>query len=250
MVLIFVALRAESYPIYARLSERRALPNSNLAGYYGRIGGVPVALVTTGMGPRNARISSGRALDSLREIDLVMMSGVAGALRSDLTIGQVVLSERLFTCAEDDFTPQHVIEPSRPLINRFVTALGSCGICYAAGGMITTHRPIMTAADKKRAYIESGGAISVDMESAAIALEAERRGLPFMVMRTILDTAGEDVVGGRLIDRDGRVRALAAAKALVTHPQMVIGVAHLVRNLRLATRSLASALEAILPRLE
>jgi Phosphorylase superfamily len=115
--------------------------------------------------------------------------------------------------------------------------------------MMTSRRPLMTGADKQRAFVRSGGAISVDMESAAIALEAQRRGLPFACMRTILDTAGEDVVGARLVDQDGRVRPLPAAKALLTSPRMVIGVARLVKNLRLATRSLASTIEAVLPRL-
>ena len=249
MILIFVALRAESHPISARFSVSRALLDLNLNGYQGRITGVPVALVTTGMGMRRARVSSGRAMDSLPGIDLVLTCGVAGGLRNDLTVGQVVLSDRLLTCREDDFQPEHVIDPPTEWLNRFVTALDASRTSYAMGPMMTSRRPLITGADKQRAFMLSGGAISVDMESAVIALEAQRRGLPFACMRTILDTAREDVVGARLMDQDGRVRPLAAAKALVTTPKVIFGVAHLVRNLRLATRSLASALEAVLPHL-
>lgn len=249
MILIFVALRAESQPIRALLSDRRGLLDANLIGYEGRIAGVPVALVATGMGIRKSRISSGRAMDSLQGIDSVVISGVAGGLRDDLTVGQVVLSERLLSCRDDDFQPEQVIEPPSPSISRLVAALDASRTSYAMGPTMTSRRPIMTGADKQRAHIQSGGAISVDMESAAIALEAQRRGLPFVCMRTILDTAGEDVVGARLIDQEGRVRPLAATKALIASPRMIIGVAHLVRNLRLATHSLASTLEAVLPRL-
>jgi adenosylhomocysteine nucleosidase len=202
------------------------------------------------MGMRRSRISAARAMDSLTSIDLVVTSGVAGGLRDDLTVGQVVLSERLLTCRDEDFQSQHVIDPPTQWITRFVTALEASRTSYAVGPMMTSRRPIMTWADKQRAYVESGGAISVDMESAAIALEAEQRRLPFVCMRTILDTANEDVVGGRLIDQDGRVRPIAAAKALITRPRIIIGVGHLVRNLRLATLSLASALEVVLPRLQ
>jgi adenosylhomocysteine nucleosidase len=250
MILIFVALRPESHPIRSRLSERRPLPDSNLNGYQGRIAAMPVSLIATGMGVRRARVSSGRAMDSLPGIDFVLISGVAGGLREDLTVGQVVLSERLLTCRDDDFRPEHVIDPSTEWIGRFAAALQASQRPYALGPMMTSRRPIMSAPDKHRAFMESGGAISVDMESAVIALEAQRRGLPFVCMRTILDTAGEDVVGARLMDRDGHVRPLAAAKALITNPRMIIGVVHLVRNLRLATHSLASALEAVLPRLQ
>ncbi len=188
-------------------------------------------------------------MDSLNPIDLVVISGVAGGLRDDLTVGQVVLSERLLTCREEDFQAEQIVEVPPQWLGRFATALSAAGIDYAAGPMMTSRRPLMTAADKRRAYQESG-AISVDMESAVIALEAQRRGLPFVCMRTILDTAGEDVSGAQLADQNGHVRPLAAAKALITNPRMIIGVAHLLRNLRLATRSLASALEAVAPHIQ
>jgi adenosylhomocysteine nucleosidase len=250
MILIFVALKAESHPLWERLSDRRALSDSELNGYQGRVAGVPVTLAVTGMGIRQSRISAARAMDLLTSIDLVITSGVAGGLRDDLTVGKIVLSERLLTCRDDDFRPEQILDPPTEWTGRFVNALEASGISHAAGLTITSRRPIMTAVNKRRAYLQSGGAISVDMESAAIALEAERRGLPFVCMRTILDTVGEDVVGARLVDQNGRVRPLAAAKALIANPRMIIGVAHLLRNLRLATRSLASALEAVLPRLQ
>lgn len=250
MILIFVALSTELRPICARLSDTRALPDLNLNGYQGRIAGVPVMLVLTGMGMRRSRRSAARAMDSLTPIDLVITTGVAGGLRDDLTVGQVVLGERLSTCRDGDFQPEELVDPSTEWIRRFVMALNGSGISYEIGPMITSRRPITTRADKHLAYLQSGGAISVDMESAVIAFEAERRGLPFACMRTILDTADEDVVGAQLVDQSGRVRPLTAARTLITSPRMIIGVARLLRNLRVATHSLVSALEAVLPRLE
>jgi hypothetical protein len=85
------------------------------------------------------------------------------------------------------------------------------------------------------------------MESAVIALEAQRRGIPFVCIRTILDTAGEDVVGAALADENGRVRPLAAAKAVISNPGLVAGAARLLRNLRLATNALAETLEIVVP---
>jgi len=249
MILIFVALRAELDPIRTRLSDSAALADPRLNGYQGRLADVPVALVATGMGMRRSRISAARAMDSLTSIDLVITSGVAGGLRDDLTVGQVVLGERLLTCRDGNFQPERITEIPAAGLARLSATLKAVGIPYEAGSMMTSRLPLMTGADKHRAYLESGGAISVDMESAVFALESQRRGLPFMCMRTLLDTAGEDVVGAQLVDQNGRIRALAAAKALTSSPRMVLGVVRLVRNLRLATRSMASTLEAVLPRL-
>ncbi|MBV8359537.1 MAG: hypothetical protein JO189_16600 [Deltaproteobacteria bacterium] len=250
MILIFFALAAEAYPVRIRLSDSTILRHSELNGYQGRIAGVPVTLATTGMGVRQSRISAAKAMDSLTSIDLVITSGVAGGLRDDLTVGKVVLSERLLTCRDDDFRPEQILDPPTEWIGRFVNALEASGISHVAGLTITSRRPIMAAVDKRRAYLQSGGAIGVDMESAVIALEAERRGLPFVYMRTILDTAGEDVASARLVDQNGRVRPRVAAKALITNPWAIIDIAHLLKNLRLATHSLASTFEAVLPRLQ
>jgi nucleoside phosphorylase len=249
MILIFCAFNAEAHPIKARLAAPGALRACGLDGYAGQIAGVPVALVTTGIGVRRSRVSAARAFDSLREIDLVVISGVAGALREDLKIGQVVLSERFLTRGEEDFQPQQVLEAPSDWHAKFALALDTARIDYATGPMMTSRRPLMTSADKHRAWRDSG-AISVDMESAVIALEAQHRGLPFVGMRTIMDRADEDVAGAGLADDNGHVRVMAAAKAMITNPRMIADAIHLLRNLRRATRSLASALEAVVPHLQ
>ena len=138
MILVFVALKAESRPIRVRLSDRGVLLDSGFSGERGQIAGVQIALVTTGMGMRRSRISSGRAMDSLPGIDFVLISGVAGGLRDDLTVGQVVLSERLLTCRDDDFQPEQIVDPPTQWISRFVAALESSGISYALGPMMTS----------------------------------------------------------------------------------------------------------------
>ncbi|HKV55288.1 MAG TPA: hypothetical protein VJN94_11685 [Candidatus Binataceae bacterium] len=249
MILLFHAFAAEVHPIIARLTEASALPDAAVRGQQGKISGVPVTLVASGIGMRRSRLAAGRAMDSLPAAELVIISGVAGALRDNLAVGHPVLGQRLITRrSDDDFQPEQILDIPSEYFVRLATALEAAQIDYTAGAMMTSRRALTTSADKRRAHTESG-AITVDMESAAIAFEAQRRGLPFVCLRTILDTASEDVVGAALADENGEVRALAAAKALITHPRMIGGVVHLLRNLRLAASSLASTLEAILPRI-
>src|SRR5207245_1435419 len=179
MILIFCAFNAEARPINARLTAPTALCASGLDGYTGRIGNVAVTLVTTGIGMRRSHIAAARAMDSLGGIELVVTSGVAGALLGGLKIGQVILSERFLTRREEDFQPQQILEAPPQWLGRFASALDVAQIDYATGPMMTSRRPLVTSADKHRARRESG-AITVDMESAVIALEAQRRGLPFV----------------------------------------------------------------------
>lgn len=248
MILILCAFGAEFGPLRACLTGVRRLKTESLRGCEGRAGGNSVTLLTTGVGVRNARLNSARAMDELSDISLVVITGVAGALLDGLPIGRPVLGDRLMMRTDGDFIAERTIDAPRDRFEAFAGALDASAIQYAAGPMMTSRHAIASAADKRRAH-DASGAIAIDMESAAIAFEAAARNLPFVCMRTILDIAGEDLAAADFADEDGNIRITAAAKALITNPTMIAGVARLLRNLRVATHSMADALAAILPRL-
>jgi adenosylhomocysteine nucleosidase len=247
VILILCAFGAEFGPLRARLTGARRLKTESLRGCEGRVGGNSVTLLITGVGVRNARLNSARAMDALSDISLVIITGVAGALLDGLPIGRPVLGDRLMMRSDGDFIAEQTIDAPRDRFEAFAGALDACAIQYAAGPMMTSRHAIASAADKRRAH-DASGAIAIDMESAAIAFEAAARNLPFVCMRTILDLAGEDLAAADFADEDGNIRVTAAAKALVTNPAMIAGVARLLRNLRVATHSMADALAAVLPR--
>lgn len=220
---------------------------NGLVGCCGQIGGQRVTLVKTGVGMRRARETAGRALDALRNVELVATTGVAGALHHGLKVGAIVLADRLMTRSEESFHPQSVLEVPLQPFRIFAGALEAGGIAYSAGGLLTSRRAITTVAEKRLAATQSG-AVAVDMESAVIAEETHRRGLPFVCLRTILDSAVEELAGAALADENGRVRPLTAAKTVVTNPSMLIGAARLMRNLRKSTRILATVTESVLQR--
>jgi len=249
MILVFCAFGAEFEPIRARLAMKAPLKHDGIRGCHGHIGNISLALVATGVGMRQAQHNAAHALDTLHDIDLVVITGVAGALTDDLPIGRVVLGDKLMTRQEENFRPDRILDVSRNWFEVFARALTAAGVEYASGPMMTSRRAIMTESDKHLAHVASG-AITVDMESAVIGLEANNRQLPFVCMRTILDTAGQDLTGAVLADENGHVRLLAAAKTLIKNPTMIVGVARLIRNLRLATDSMAVALEAVLRRID
>jgi len=88
-------------------------------------------------------------------------------------------------------------------------------------------------------------AIAIEMESAVIALEAAKRGIPFACVRTILDTLDDEVIGAEVADEQGRVRPLRAAGFIVRHPAAIVTLGRIARNLGIATKSLADAIETI-----
>ena len=249
MILVFCAFGAEYGPLRARLRGAAPLGVNGLVGSRGRVGKHEIALVKTGIGARRAQQIAARALDSIQNIDLVVITGVAGALHPGLKVGSVVFVDRLLTRRQDSFHAERMVEIPRQHFQTFGAALTGAALSFSPGALLTSHRAIASVADKRLAAVQSG-AIAVDMESAVVGEEASSRGLPFICLRTILDEADEALIGAALADENGQVRPLAAVKSIVTNPAMLVGAARLMRNLRTSTRALASAIESALERFE
>jgi adenosylhomocysteine nucleosidase len=244
LILIFCAFGAELEPLRARVQDEQALGIEGLKGCYGRIGTNQIALIASGIGMRRAQASALRALDVMHDVDLVILTGVAGALANKLEIGDVVMADRLMTRDGDSEQPARTIEVPPDHFETYSSALDAAGIRYTRGALLTVKYALATGAEKRRAA-EHTGAIAVDMETAVIAFEAAARGIPFVAMRTIMDKVDHDLAGAGLADENGKVRPLKAAATLVRNPAMVAGVIRLVRNLRRAADSMAFTIEAV-----
>jgi adenosylhomocysteine nucleosidase len=249
VILIFCAFSAELEPIRKRMIAVKALNLKGLKGCYGRIGQAPIALVASGIGMRRAAENARRAFDEIRDVEQVILTGVAGALMDKLEIGDVVLADRLMTLGPHNSDTGRTIEVTPRPFELASAALENARIRYARGGILTVKYPLATETDKRLAGNDTG-AIAVDMETAVIAFEAAARGIPFVALRTIMDTVEHDLAGAGLADENGKVRPFKAAATLVRNPAMVAGVVRLVRNLRKAADAMAIAVEAVARSLE
>lgn len=248
MILIFCAFGAELEPIRKGVHTQKALGIDGLKGCYGRIGSTQIALATSGIGMRRAAENAPRVLDEVRDVELVILTGVAGALADNLEIGDLVLADRLMMREGDSAKPAQTIEVPRIHLEMVSVALDTAGIEHSRGGILTVKHPLATKVEKRGAG-QTTGAIAVDMETAVIAREAVARGIPFVAMRTIMDTVEHDLAGAGLADENGKVRPFKAAAALARNPAMVAGVVRLVRNLRKASDAMAVAVDAVARRL-
>ena len=124
--------------------------------------GMPV--VRTGMGPSRA------AAARLPGKAPVLVAGVGGALRADLRPGDLVVADEVRGVGRPP-----VPVPSAPLLAGALRRLG-----------LTVHvGPILTSETLVHAAPEQGGALAVDMESAALA---PPDGVPFAAVRAVVDT--------------------------------------------------------------
>lgn len=244
MILLFYAFAREIAPFKRRIRNRTSLALDGLHGFRAEMGSKQFAVIGHGIGHQRATDTARRAFDLIPGADLVIGTGVVGALSSGLRPGDIVLSDRVLMIHGEGREAEQVDAVSTAHLRAVGRSLANAGIAYSTGAILTSHRVLATGAEKRRAK-ESTGAIAVDMETAAIAAEATVRGLPFIAIRAVLDGVDDEVVGAAMADPDGNVSPLAATSFLLRNPATMIKLPQMIRNLSRATNAIADALTAI-----
>jgi len=127
-----------------------------------------------------------------------LVVGFSGATRADLAAGSVVLAEEI------------LCDGSGPVsLDRALVARAGARLPGAVVGTVATVARVADPAGKARLGLD---ALAVDMESAHLARELADRGIPFLVVRVVLDELWEDVLASPRARWAGR--ALACAREL------------------------------------
>jgi len=89
------------------------------------------------------------------------------------------------------------------------------------------------------------------MESAAVAEVARERGFPFVILRAIVDEAGDSIPTAlnNSVDAWGRPRTLALIAALCLHPSVLSHLPRLYLRMQRASQALQAAAKATGPAL-
>ncbi len=142
--------------------------------------GDDIRLCLSGMIPSIAKQRVDRFLDS-NTFDLMICSGLAGALREDIAVGDIIVQ------SEDPL-----------LVESAETALKEMAIRFHTGPLVTVASPVLTPAARRELAAETQ-AIAVDMESQTIAALCLERNIPCLAMKAVSDGIDDDltpVLGG------------------------------------------------------
>ena len=164
--------------------------------------------------------------------------GMAGGLDPALICGAVLLPEEVAPI-DGVKSAAGVMATSPQWRQRLRAALP--GSCIAWGGrLLTTDRPIARPAAKHDAWRHTGAA-AVDMESVAIAQVAGQAGLPFVVLRVIVDTASDELPAALMAASSGtQVRVGRLLAGLLLAPGELGALIRLSARYRIASRALAA----------
>ncbi len=236
-VLITFALANEFAP-WRKLRAFRSGRFGDTHAFVAEINGAEIYVVLTGAGPNRA----GRAAcDVIRGewdgINFCVSSGLAGALRPEYQIGQVLAARAVRSEASHADVPGYELAGSDPLI-AFAAEYGATPV----DRFYTASRAIGRV-DEKRYLARTADA--VEMESFEILKEARAFGIPAIAVRSISDVADEPLPldMNRIFGDQGEVSIPAVVAEVARHPKSLPGLVRLGQQSKQAAESLAQFLD-------
>jgi adenosylhomocysteine nucleosidase len=247
MIAILVAVRQELKPILRSLRSARIVRVEHLDFHEGTLAGLPVVLLALGVGNECARIAAETTFRTYRP-DLIISTGFGGGLSPNLNTGDIVIGNEVLEVLEehgDDYfcrsiqanprLPQIQIEPARTSIHQ---------------GRIVTTSEMMLKASFKKLLGQRTGALTVDMETSAVAAVAVRHQTPFLAIRCISDTVDETLpaeVNDFFVV--GQIQPGRIFRACLRRPRLIVDLARLGRRASVAGRNLGRFMELALPQI-
>lgn len=205
-----------------------------------RFGERSAVLRITGEGPRNAARATQTLLDSVMPSAVVVV-GVAGGLTPDLPFGGLLVAREV----RDGDLP--VPAPDLRWLARIPDVPGVYGgTIISRGSMLCTRESKASV----RTGLRKGESAAVDLETAAVARVAAHRGVPYIAVRAICDTAGESLPldFNRFRDDSGRIDRIKVARHALVRPGLFVPLWRLRRRVALCAENLARLIVPLLER--
>ncbi len=214
---------SELRPLVRNLRLRHADEAIGRKAYEGRLGPADITAALTGMGTVAAAEATRRMLDA-RDVDHMVVVGIAGGIDDSLAIGEVVV-------------PKTVID-------------GVTGTEYRPDplGETPSDRALHTSDEfivdpERLAALRARGVVALDMETAAIGAVCQERGCPWSVFRAISDRSSDGLVDDAMfhVSRpDGSPNLQAVARLVARQPRRIPDLVRLGRDARVAMQSAAA----------
>lgn len=197
---IIGAMEQEVIRIKDKMQNVRVTTIASMDFYEGYLDETPLVVVRSGIGKVNAAICT-QILADRYGIDLVINTGVAGSLRSEIDIADIVLSTDAlqhdmdatgfgYQIGEIPQMDRSVFEAEKDLIDLAEKAckrvLPSIGVHK---GRVVSGDQFISDSKKKEWLVKTFNGYCTEMEGAAIAQAAYLNNIPFLIIRAISDKA-------------------------------------------------------------
>ncbi len=236
------ALPAELAGLRRAMTEKVKHTELGVTWHQGLYAGQPLLLLQTGMG-RDAAERAIRLILDRYALAAMVSFGFAGGLSNRIQAGDLVLCRELYL--PGDIEGQATLCSDAGLL-ALAQKQRIGGKAPSIAGCLTVDR-VVSQPQEKMALGKAYPVEILEMESYWIGQACAQRSIPFLAVRAVSDSAGQNIPAiERLTSPNGEVRRGAAFRYFLRHPASLIGVAQLVRDARLAGQHLTAFLLAFL----
>jgi adenosylhomocysteine nucleosidase len=236
---ILAAMDSEAAPLLQRISGKQTQKFMGIEFITGHLEGHSVVLAVTGVGKVNAAMTTMLLLDHFHP-GQVLFTGIAGGLNADLEPGDVVIAAKvahhdLGNITADGLKPFGARNPvdkernpvffpcdavlvdlARSVCER--TPLQATTDCIRPAkticGVIVSGDTFITVKEKAKALRTQFGADAVEMEGAAVAQVCYQQKTPFLILRSLSDSANEKANAD--LEKNFRIAAENSARVLTS----------------------------------
>ncbi len=243
-ILVTFAVEAE----FAPWAARRKFDRQNAEGlklWKSAIGDSEIFVVLTGIGDDSAKVMELmlRVASSNRSFDVCVSSGLAGALRPDYQLSDIVVAKLLKSVGVHADLGRDWLETDKQLVELAVSqGAKPSGVFYTAEKVLTTAEEKSQLATK---------ADVVEMESFDVVKEGYAWGARGVAIRAISDRADEDlpIDFNRTISSDSRISVPRVLAEVAKNPGTLRPLIRFGKQSRSAAEALARFLETYLKEL-
>lgn len=204
MLGIIGAMAKEVAKLKEMMTERSVTTAAGMEFNKGKLKGKDVVVVQSGIGKVNAGICS-QILVDLFHVDAIINTGIAGSLKNEINIGDIVLStdavQHDVEAVAFGYEPGHIPQMDTlafPADEKLLEVGLKC--CKEANpdiqtfpGRIVTGDQFICSNEKKKWLADTFHGYCTEMEGAAIAQAAYLNHVPFLIVRAISDKADDSV---------------------------------------------------------
>jgi len=237
MIAILVAVNQELKPILRLADARHIIRQEHLDFYEGTLAGQPVALLALGVGKECARIAAEMTIKCYRP-DLIISTGFGGSLQEHINTGDIVIGTEVLDLYGDD--GKNVRWQAIPAHSQHPQLNASTGNFRVHFGTILTTADLIVKAARKARIGKATGALTVDMETSAVAAVAAAHDTGFLAVRCITDNAREN------LPREfndffvlGQLQTSRIVTSIARRPKLVMDLARMGYRAKCAGNNLA-----------
>lgn len=200
MLGIIGAMDEEVAKLKEHMTDVEVITKASMDFYKGKLSGKDVVVVRSGVGKVNAAICTQILVDAF-PITAVINTGIAGSLRNEINIGDIVLSTDAlehdveatafgYPIGQIPRMDTLAFEADKNLITLAETCCAKVNPDIKTFvGRVVSGDQFIASKEKKEWLVENFAGFCTEMEGAAIAHCAYLNNIPFLVIRAISDKA-------------------------------------------------------------